>query len=372
MRIIMTYHYSLQTPGGGTVGLLQIAQHLYELGVQVILVPVRQSKVPSDLPVAVRHAKPSKLHSVLDSIGVFRVVRELIYKYDVSSVIGWWHEVAFLPDFLRHAGIPFGMIAAFPSYRNWFSRKKSLGYTIVDWWFRKRPLLLANMVFALSEFTKKELTCLLGLSDNRVKVAYWGVNPNFFTISRTQEQTIERLLFFGSLSPHKGIFDLLHALALLPADLNWQLRVAGWGGEKAVLALARTLSLDSKLRLLGTLDHRGLRQELEYAQMAVLPSHYESFGLAIAEAQAAGLPVISCKTSAIPEVVENGRTGLLVLPGDIPALSNAILSLIRAPQRAYEMGLAGRERVQKLFSWKRTAQIILDTIASEHQNRCVV
>jgi glycosyltransferase involved in cell wall biosynthesis len=112
------------------------------------------------------------------------------------------------------------------------------------------------------------------------------------------------------------------------------------------------------------LDHTALVRELECAHLAVLPSHAESFGLAVAEAQAAGLPVIACAVGAVPEVVENNVTGWLIPPGRDDLLAGAIVEAMGRPDRAYEMGLAGRERINRLFSWPSSAAAMLEHLAA--------
>jgi len=368
--IVITFPHPLSAPGGGTVGLLEIARHLAGLGVRVILVPVGNGAPSEAVPAEVSPVGPSRWHYLLNGIAVALRVRQLLYRQPVAAVLGWDHEAAFLPGLLRRSGVFFGMIAAFPSYRLWLERRTSWRplKRVSDWWFQWRPLRLADAVFALSRFTREELVSLLGVGPERVVVAYWGVDDSFLQVERMPGSSGPgRLLFFGALTRHKGIFDALEALARLPPELGWELRVAGWGDVDAVNERARALGLDRRTVVVGRLDHRALLGHLAWAQLAVLPSYSESFGLAIAEAQAAGLPVVTYRAGAIPEVVEDRVTGLLVKPGDIGGLAEAVRVLLTDPQLRYRMGLAGRERVRRLFSWENTARTILDSLRGAHK-----
>jgi glycosyltransferase involved in cell wall biosynthesis len=122
-----------------------------------------------------------------------------------------------------------------------------------------------------------------------------------------------------------------------------------------------------QVRLLGKLDHPALIKALEWAQVAVLPSYIESFGLAVAEAQAGGLPVIAYDSGAVPEMVENGRTGWLVPLKQIDLLAEAILNSMKKPAKTYQMGLAGREKLAGRFTWSRTTQQMLNDIEKLQQ-----
>ena len=114
----------------------------------------------------------------------------------------------------------------------------------------------------------------------------------------------------------------------------------------------------------GPLDDAALRRELQWAQLAVLPSHFEAFGLAFAEAQAAALPVVAYRAGSVPEVVEDGVTGWLGPTRDVEQLSANLNRALLDPAEARTRGLRGRERARSLFTWERTAETILGSLAS--------
>lgn len=293
--VIITFPHSLSSPGGGTVGCIRIAGHLAQLGLEVVVLPVeRHALHPVRLgeQYAIHPVSPAPFHYLVDSLKVRRAVGRLLATGRVQAVLGWDHEVAFLPQFLHSRGIAFGMIAARPSYRAWRDRPTRLRW-LKRWgdaWFRWRPLRQADVVFALSQFTRRELVQLFSLRPEQVVVAYWGVDHEFFAVPRRKPDALTRFLFFGSLSPLKGVFGALEALGKVAQAgyREWTLRIAGWGEEKAVLRAAQDIGIGTQVELLGRLDHQALREQLEWAELAILPSWAESFGLAIAEARAPG------------------------------------------------------------------------------------
>jgi glycosyltransferase involved in cell wall biosynthesis len=228
------------------------------------------------------------------------------------------------------------------------------------------------MVFAPSQFTRDELCSLIRL--DRVSVARWGVDKRFTSIRQTTRSGPFRLLFFGSLAPLKGVFDALRALGQVRCAgvTDWTFRIAGWGYEPELRAACDAHGIARQCVFLGRLDQDQLVSELEWAQAAVLPSHAESFGLSIAEAQGAGLPVISYRVGAVPEVVADGITGWLVPQGDVALLAEAITRVIQNPAVARRAGQAAQKRVKALFTWEATALKIAETmeeIRAQHSAR---
>jgi glycosyltransferase involved in cell wall biosynthesis len=363
MRVVMTFPKSLSAAGGGVIGCIEIARHLKQAGVDVILMPVSTGEESLDLDIPMIPVRPSRIHYLINAISMAINLRKVISCTHVDCLLGWNSETAFLPGMLQRKKITFGMIAASPSYSAWRNRKTTTPATLrrlMDWWFRERPLRCADMVFTLSRFTSGELIKLFSLPPERLTVAYWGVDSPFFQIARKPEQQINRLVFFGTLAPQKGVFDALEALSLLAGRgfKEWEFRIAGWGDVDSVIKAIERQGLGANVTLLGRLSSEEVRSALAWAQIAILPSHMESFGLAIAEAQASGLPVISYRVGSIPEIVQDGVTGWLVTDGNTEELARAITHAINNPSMTYRAGLLGREMVAGRFSWAETARII--------------
>jgi glycosyltransferase involved in cell wall biosynthesis len=101
-----------------------------------------------------------------------------------------------------------------------------------------------------------------------------------------------------------------------------------------------------------------------------MPSHFESFGLSIAEAQAAGLPVVAYAAGSVPEVVSDGRSGWLAPFRDVHALGECIAAAIANPAETARRGAAARARAAAEFDWRRTARILYGGLAELAAARC--
>ncbi len=158
--------------------------------------------------------------------------------------------------------------------------------------------------------------------------------------------------FVGRLAPQKGLEHLLRAARLLEErGRQFRLILAGEGPEEEKLR-----ALAAGLRLAGA-EFAGYREDvrslLAGCDIFVLPSHYEGMPLSVIEAMAAGLPVVATPVGGVPEVVEDGVTGLLVPVGDPEALSAAIEKLAASPELRLRMGKCGQERAYALFGAPR-------------------
>ena len=164
--------------------------------------------------------------------------------------------------------------------------------------------------------------------------------------------------------PRKQVADLLRALpAVRRAVPRARALIAGDGPEHARLrALAAALGLGDAAVFTGTLPDDRLELLYRQADVFCLPSVQEGFGIVFLEAMACGLPVVATQAAAIPEVVPDRRAGLLVPPGDVAALSHALVELLARPSLRASYAAFGRAHVER-FDWDRVAELFLDQVA---------
>jgi len=165
--------------------------------------------------------------------------------------------------------------------------------------------------------------------------------------------------------PRKRVIDLLEAFTLVQARLaEARLVIIGDGPEHGALRQRlEELQLGESVQLLGALpDDAAVRQWYARGSVFCLPSEQEGFGIVFLEAMASGLPVVSTTAAAIPEVVLEGQTGLLVPPRDVPALAEALLRLLGDPALVARLRAGGRQHVRR-FSWEQVADRFLEAVA---------
>jgi glycosyltransferase involved in cell wall biosynthesis len=160
------------------------------------------------------------------------------------------------------------------------------------------------------------------------------------------------------LFPRKGIRFLLEAAAQLkPQYPDLKIVLAGDGFERpSLVQLAQELGIGADVTFLGWVPNADLPPYYRAAAVSVIPSLEEGFGIPAAEAMGCEVAVVASDAGGLPEVVENGVTGLVVPRGDSAALAQAIGSLLADPDRRRQMGQAGRARALRLFDWDRSAE----------------
>jgi glycosyltransferase involved in cell wall biosynthesis len=156
--------------------------------------------------------------------------------------------------------------------------------------------------------------------------------------------------------------QLADTLALI-SDLPWQLLVAGDGPARPEVARALETAAPGRARLLGTLTEQEVATLYAAGDLCIWPACNEAYGMSMLEAQAAGVPVISCAHRGVPDVVVDGRTGLLAPAGDSAKLARFARELLIDPVRREQMGRAARQFVAGERSLKTAAQRLDQALA---------
>ena len=218
-------------------------------------------------------------------------------------------------------------------------------------------------LLAVSENTRRDAIMVLGLNPEAIQVIYPGVAEVFFeptaaTISAARlKYGLQRpyALYVGTVEPRKNLPLLLDAWQTLPGWLHEQfdLVVAGPEGWHSTATLARLRAPEPGVHYLGYIPEPDLPGVTAGATAFVYPSLYEGFGFPVAQAMAAGVPVITSDLSSLPEVT--GGAARLIDPHSPAELRAALDCLLTSPATRAQLAAAGRIQAQR-FRWERCAR----------------
>ena len=223
-------------------------------------------------------------------------------------------------------------------------------------------LALAAHVIVTSALTGKILVGDFNVPAANITVAEPGTAKKS-RATGSGNATLE-LLAVGSIVPRKGYAVLIEALAGLKRR-NWRLKIAGTARSlETVSALRDQISiagLDQHIQLLGAVRDKELDELFEKADLFVMSSLFEGYGMVLAEALQRGLPIVTTTGGAASDTVPDGA-GIKVPPGDAEALRDAIDKAIADPGLRARLAFAARQAGETLPSWDDTAQIIADVL----------
>ena len=224
----------------------------------------------------------------------------------------------------------------------------------------------SDSLVACSASRAEEIADLFGPGLAQINVIPNGIDSSRWPFTdRRQHSGPPELLFFGRLEYEKGVHDLIAALPKIRrAHPGATLTIAGDGTQQDWLVeVARKHKVLKAVRFVGRTDHDRLLELLHRTDVAVLPSHYEPFGIVALEAAAAGAPLVTTNVGGLGEAVIDGQTGLSCPPRDVAALAAAVSAALDDPAAAQRRAVTARARLTSDFDWHTvavsTAQVYL-------------
>ena len=259
-----------------------------------------------------------------------------------------------------------------PSWSMWGGSKRKTLREFYDTVIGKGTLEAADLITCVSKHERDMLVSEIGLKEDNIKIIYNGINwadwssvPNK-EVFRKQYPTVSEkfVLFAGRLATNKGLSDLISAMQLIDKK-SVDLVITG-----ADMGLGKQLEKEASdkgvtVHRLGHIDDETYRSVLSAAEMLVLPSEYEAFGIVLLEAAAAKTAVIGTNVGGIPEAMSPGNNGLIVEYNDVNNLAKSIAILLEDEKMSKEMGNSGREWA-KNFSWESIVKEI------EHEYKLII
>jgi glycosyltransferase involved in cell wall biosynthesis len=237
-----------------------------------------------------------------------------------------------------------------------------------------RKVAEAAFVVAISEFNRRVILDHCGHEHaDKVVVLHCGVDTEVFrSVPRRTDVDVLQAVCVGTLHEVKGQANLLRAAATCRADgVEVAVTFIGDGPDRdALAALAAELGIGDRVTFVGPATRAEVVAHLEAADVLVAPSvvtaggKREGIPVVLMEAMASGLPVVSSRLSGIPELVEDGVSGILTEPGDVAALATALAQLAGDAELRAAQGRAGRARVEAEFDLRGNAERLLALVGA--------
>lgn len=178
----------------------------------------------------------------------------------------------------------------------------------------------------------------------------------FYQVEKTDRPYVE-FTFVGRITPIKNLPFLIRGFnEALKKNNRILLNIVGGGDESEIKIVKQLIEKNQNIRFLGERYGAQLIEIYQRSDVFILTSSYDNFPNVIFEAMACGLPVIATSVGGIKDQVIDGETGILIQPGNIEDLKNAILKLASDKELRERMGQAGRRRVEQEFSWDKSAE----------------
>jgi len=243
----------------------------------------------------------------------------------------------------------------------------------------------ADALVALSDKEKSSLINLYKVPSHKVEVVPAGVDLSLFSpLSKQKSKEMlgvngsPVLLFVGRLDPIKGADRFLAAVSVLRRKYpSIRALVVGDEGEPGTGELERLKSVAAELRILenvsfaGPIEHRSLPLYYSAADVLVMPSYAESFGLVALEALACGCPVVGCDVGIIEKIVTNINVGLICKSGEPACIAKAAELVLQNSSNSHDATLI-RRRIATNFTWQRTAESVLTLVCQRFNKNLVV
>lgn len=239
------------------------------------------------------------------------------------------------------------------------------------WWVRGN-LMAADHIASTSQ-AMAEQSCLIAPELDNVAITPFGVETDLFAPDDKKPTSSDSPIIIGTvktMAPHYGIDTLINSVTMLVGELKRErpdlatrvrLRLVGDGPQTDTLkAHARSCGIADIVEFSGRVKHQCVPGQLRKLDIYVALSRRESFGVAVIEAGACGLPVVVSDVGGLPEVVVAGKTGFVVPRDDAAAAANALLQLVLDPELRHRMGAAGRNHVVSQYDWKDNVRAMID------------
>ncbi|MCD6088372.1 glycosyltransferase family 4 protein [Candidatus Bathyarchaeota archaeon] len=241
----------------------------------------------------------------------------------------------------------------------------------IEWWMTYE----AKQVIVCSNSVKWELESHFNLPHDKITVIPNGVEISNFNLNINREEVKRRygikpneriVLFIGRLVPQKGVDTLIKAVPLIiQRHRDIKILIAGDGWSRTYLEeLAKSMGLGDHVRFLGFISDWELADLMVAADVLVIPSVYEPFGIVALEGMAAGTPVVATNIGGLSEIIEHDRTGVLVYPRNPESIAWGVNRVLSDHKYADWLVRNARKKVLEAYSWEEIAKRTVEVYES--------
>lgn len=221
----------------------------------------------------------------------------------------------------------------------------------------KKTLKSVDKIIVLSEKWKKIYEKIV--INNKICVIHNSVDElKYRKYKLSKEKNKLKILYLGKISEDKGIYDLLNAINKLKIQNIEFIFVGPIENKKKFFETINRLKIRNKCKIIGEIIGDSRFKYFALASIFILPSHIEALPIALLEAMSFGLPIISTKVGAIPEVITNQKNGILIEPKNINELAKSIKKLVLNPKLREKMKLNNLQLIQSKYSINKFSQEI--------------
>lgn len=347
----------------GSIHTVRWSNALKKEGFEVQIITYVDSDVPGILT---HHIKTPKIKGISPTAPLWSRLHYLLGYGQAKKIIQ-----EFKPDILHaYWATSYGFLGARLNHPNFYISVWGREITHSARNFVIRPMVVyslkkARKIFATSRFLLWETEKYVHDRSKLIHIPF-GIDKNkFYPITSGKDKKEIVIGSTKAFEPWYGIPDLIDAFKLLVDEGkdNIRLILIGKGSqENLIRTKISNYNLNKVVDIIPPQPHETLVTFLNKMDIYVIPSltQSETFGVAAAEASACALPVVGSRIGGIPEVVEDGITGLLVEPGNIYQLKSALIKLIDEPETCRSMGKAGLDYIHEHYDWNKNVRSLIE------------
>lgn len=362
MKIIHVVHGIEKQASGPSISVPALCQAIADKEVDLELHVCNGTKPPDAQYAFYRHAHWKWLPRIAPSPSLHKALKEQVKNANVIHIHGLWSFTHLYPAWAA-SGTNCRFVVSPRGTLNPYARKKSRFKKGIIWYLWQKKVLEEAACFHATSIPECEAIRNEGLKAPIALIPNGIDIPNLSNVTIEKKSDMRRLLYLGRITPVKGIENLLEAWAAIQREFpEWELHITGTddrGYEGKMKRLAKQLKVE-RVRFTGPVYGEDKTKALLAAELFVLPSRTENFGMAVAEALAHGVPAIVAK-GAPWERLNTHDCGWWVDIGSVPLIECLRKALLKSPQALSGRGARGREWMERDFSWSMVGEKMFKT-----------